>query len=71
MKTSYCLADDRSQTFDDCCSPEWAVAYPYWEERNRLSWLFNTPYEDVISATPLVYGRESVCAGDWCAKLDV
>ena len=58
---------DQEYSFSPEVSPEWAVCYAYASENNLLSLLFNTRGKgtDLDEVFPLVFGKYSVCCGDY------
>ena len=61
---------DQEYAFSLDVSPEWAVCYAYADEHNLLSLLFSTRQRglDLEECFPLVYGKNSVSCGDYCAR---
>ncbi len=57
--------------FDKRTTPEWAVAYGYCEEHNRMSELFSAAQDgqfiEFAKTLPLVFGDFTVSCGDWVA----
>ena len=71
MTKAISLISDSEMTFDSDTTPEWALAYAYCEETNRLSWLFHSCRENdgEWQKLPFQYGKHSVNLGDWAASL--
>jgi len=77
--TVYHLASEKEQQFlpgtgQNVVTPEYAVAYCYAEEHNRLSELFGLVQQGVEGIVerikerfPLVYGKASVGCGEWAS----
>ena len=63
---------DVEYMFSHEVSPEWAVCYAYADANNLISLLFSTRQNgaDLEKYFPLVYGRRSVCCGDYVANRD-
>lgn len=57
--------------FDPVVSPEYAVAYAYCADNNRLSELFSHLQDgrlpDILSRLPMTKGKNSIACGDWMA----
>lgn len=73
------LATGETKDFDALTAPEYAVAYGYYEERNMLSWFFDSvhdaaanmqPVPTWMEQAPIIYGARSVSCGDWAALLE-
>lgn len=60
---------DQEFEFSPEVTPDWAVCYAYASENNLLSLLFSsrTKALDLAEVFPLVYGKHSVCCGDYVA----
>ena len=71
MTKAFNLLDNREVEFDKRTTPQWAVAYAYCEQENRLSWLFQSCLDNDgdWQKLPFQYGKHSVALGDWAAKL--
>lgn len=58
-------------SFDAAVGSDWAVAYAYCEENNRMSELFSHRDAGTLPALyaklPFTYGKTSVACGDWMA----
>lgn len=71
MYTFNALTDEEVH-FDDRISAEYAVAYAYCAENNRMSALFYHCHAltlpDFYKTLPMTYGKQSVCCGDWITK---
>ena len=65
------VSSDYDQEFEFSLevAPEWAVCYAYASENNLLSLLFSSRQKglDLSEVFPLVYGKHSVCCGDYVA----
>lgn len=65
-------SEDKDQEFEFSpeVSPEWAVCYAYASENNLLSLLFSTraSQTDLDKVFPLVFGKHSVCCGDYVVR---
>ena len=61
--------DQEYEFSNEVCS-DWAVCYAYASENNLLSLLFSTRTKgtDLADVFPLVYGKHSVCCGDYVAQ---
>ena len=60
---------DQEFEFSPEVAPEWAVCYAYASGNNLLSLLFRSRTKGLGLAEvfPLVYGKHSVCCGDYAA----
>jgi len=65
------LSTGVEMTFDPNTVPDYAVAYGYCEEHNRMSWLFahvhDNRMDEVYRHLPMLHGEKTVSCGDWCA----
>jgi len=68
------FATNQQITFDAATTPEYAVAYGYHVESNNTASRFFASVQDNDNwwqtNTPFLYGKISVCAGDWAARID-
>ena len=73
MIKTYNLKTDEVQEFDEETSPEWAVAFAYCEQNNRLSWLYRYQQKNELTKAyallPMRTGPRSVACGDWSCVL--
>ena len=56
-------------------SPDYMVAYAWYDEHNRLNEFFAMNQDAENGSRPkwknqLIFGKRTVAMGDWCAKTD-
>ena len=61
---------DIEYDFGHDVAPEWAVCYAYAYSNNLLSLLFSVRQHgyDLESYFPIIYGKTSICCGDYVVK---